>query len=110
MCADVEMLGEDEIVKIAEYVYRKQIEQIIEGLKQVYERVKKLLKPNFPIVVTGIGRNFLACKAAQASGFEKIVDLGELLNAEIALASPCAGVAMMAASKLLGRDIVWKRF
>ncbi len=110
VCADVEMLGEDEIVKIAEYVYRKQIEQIIEGLKQVYERVKKLLKPNFPIVVTGIGRNFLACKAAQASGFEKIVDLGELLNAEIALASPCAGVAMMAASKLLGRDIVWKRF
>jgi probable H4MPT-linked C1 transfer pathway protein len=110
VCADVEMLSEDEIVKIAEYVYRSQIKQIANGLKQVYKRVKKLMKPNSPIVVTGIGRKFLACEAAKAAGFENIVDLGELLGVETALASPCVGVALMVAAKLSGREIIWKRF
>lgn len=110
VCADIETLSEEEVVKIAKYVCRKQINQIGEGLKQVYERVKRRLKPNFPIVVTGLGRKFLAYKAAQAAGFEKIVDLGELLGEEVALATPCVGVALMVASKLSGRDIVWKRF
>lgn len=109
VCADVEMLSEDEIVRIAEHVYRKQIEQIAEGLKQVYKRVETLVRPDFPIVVTGLGRKFLAFEAAKAAGFKNIVDLGELLGEETALASPCVGVAIMVASKLSGGDIFWKR-
>ena len=110
VCADVETLSEEEIANIAKYVYRKQIDQISEGLKQVYGRIKKCLKQNLQIVVTGLGRKFLARKAAQAAGFEEIVDLGELLGEEIALTTPCVGVALMEASKLSGRDIAWKRF
>jgi len=109
VCADVEMLSENEIVDVAKYIYLKQIEQIVDGLKQVYERIKMLMKQDFPIVVTGIGRKFLAYKAAQAVGFGKIIDLGEFLGEEVGLATPCVGVALMVASKLLGRDVVWRR-
>ncbi|MGQ9545376.1 MAG: hydantoinase/oxoprolinase family protein [Candidatus Bathycorpusculaceae bacterium] len=109
VCADNEMLSENEIVKIANYVYHKQVEQIADALKQVYERVKTLKKQDFPIVITGLGRKFLAYEAAKVAGFEKINDLDELLGNEAALASPCVGVALMVASKLLGRDVVWKQ-
>jgi probable H4MPT-linked C1 transfer pathway protein len=110
VCADIEMLSEDEIVKIAEYVYRKQVEQISEGLKQVCRRIKTIVRPDFPIVVTGLGRRFLAFEAAKAAGFKKIVDLGELLGVEAALASPCVGVALMVATRLLGRELSWRQF
>jgi probable H4MPT-linked C1 transfer pathway protein len=110
VCADVEMLSDGEIVRIAEHVYRSQIMQITDGLKQVYKRIETLVRPDFSIVVTGLGRKFLACKAAKSAGFKNIVDLGELLGVETALASPCFGVALMVATKLSGRDIFWKRF
>jgi probable H4MPT-linked C1 transfer pathway protein len=110
VCADVEMLSEDEIVKIAEHVYRKQVEQIAEGLRQVYGRIETIVKPDFPIIVTGLGRRFLASEAAKVAGFKKIVDLGELLGVEAALASPCVGVSLMVATKLSCGGLAWKRF
>lgn len=109
VCADSEMLSEKEILEIAYHVYREQVRQIADALEQVYERVKVFMKPDFPIIVTGLGRRFLAYKAAEAAGFEKIIDLGELLGDLVALASPCVGVALMVAGRLLGRDVVWKR-
>jgi uncharacterized hydantoinase/oxoprolinase family protein len=68
------------------------------------------VRPDFPIVVTGLGRRFLAFEAAKAAGFKKIVDLGELLGVEAALASPCVGVALMVATRLLGRELSWRQF
>jgi probable H4MPT-linked C1 transfer pathway protein len=109
ICADIEMLSEDEIVSIAEYVYRKQIKQIARGLEQVYRRIETRCGSDIPIIVTGIGRKFLASEAAKVVGFRNIIDLGELLGTDIALASPCVGVSFMTASKLLGRDVSWKQ-
>jgi probable H4MPT-linked C1 transfer pathway protein len=108
VCADIEMLSEDEIVDIARYVYHKQVEQICDGLRQVYDRIKGLTGPGITIVVTGLGRRVLAYKAAQEAGFKNIVDLGEILGPDVALASPCVGVALMAASKITGGIVFWK--
>ena len=109
VCADIEMLTEEEIFEIAEYVYERQIEQIAEGLRQVYNRAKSRSKRDLKILVAGLGRKFLAEKAAQRAGLGRIIDLGDILGADVALISPSVGTAMMVASKLEGKTIKWKR-
>jgi probable H4MPT-linked C1 transfer pathway protein len=107
VCADIEMLTEQEIVQFTTYIYSRQVEQIAEGLKQVYNRIKPRAKTKIKAVVTGLGKNFLAGKAAQLVGIEKIIDFNELLKSDVATVSPAVGVALMAASKLEGRTIQW---
>ena len=107
VCADIEMLDEEEIVEMANYIYEAQVEQIADGLKQVYDRMKSRIKMNVPIVVAGLGRNFLAGKAAQKTGFQEIIDLGELLGVDAAVVSTSVGVALMVASKLEGKVVRW---
>jgi probable H4MPT-linked C1 transfer pathway protein len=107
VCADVEMLSEREIVDIAKQVYNRQIEQVAGGLKQVYGGLKSVFKREPPIVVTGLGREFLAKAAAQRAGFKEIVDLGEVMGADAALVSPSVGVALITASRLEGRTVQW---
>jgi probable H4MPT-linked C1 transfer pathway protein len=109
ICADIEMLTEQEIIDIAKYVYNKQVEQIAEGLKKVYDRIKSYFKQEIPIVVTGLGREFLAKKAAERVGFKWIIDLGDLLGANAALVSPSVGIALMVVSKLEGGIVLWKQ-
>ena len=109
ICADIEMLTGEELIKIAEYVYGRQLQQIVEGLMEVYKRVGSRSKMDLPIVVTGLGRKFLAGKAAQMAGFSRIIDLGDLLGADAALVSPSVGVALMVASKIEGKIIGWRR-
>jgi probable H4MPT-linked C1 transfer pathway protein len=107
VCADVEMLAEQEIVQIAAYIYDRQVEQVVKGLSQVCNRLKPRAKANIKAVVTGLGKNFLARKAAQIVGFEEIIDLNELLKSDIATVSTAVAVALMAASKLEGRTVQW---
>ena len=107
VCADTEMLTEQEIVQLAKYIHSKQVEQIAEGLRQVYNRIKPRTKATIKAVVTGLGKDFLARKAAQLAGIKDIIDLNELLKSDIATVSPAVGVALMAASKLEGRTMQW---
>jgi probable H4MPT-linked C1 transfer pathway protein len=109
VCADIEMLSEREIVDIAEQVYEAQVGQVAGGLKQVYGGLKPVFKQEPPVVVTGLGREFLAKAAAQRAGFKEIVDLGEVMGADAALVSPSVGVALMTASRLEGRTVQWMR-
>ena len=118
VCADTEMLGEEEIVQMARYVYEKQVEQVADGLKQIYSRVKSLVAADVPVVVTGIGKLFLAAVAARKLGVDEIIDLEKLCFGDafvygmpesplvcgsVVKASPAFGVALMTASKLEGR-------
>jgi len=105
---DTDMITEHEILSMAEFVYKKQVEQIAEGLNQVYERTK-LPKENIKIVVTGLGRNFLARKAAQQVGFSKIIDMKDILDADSAVVSPSVGMALITASTLEGKTATWKQ-
>ena len=107
VCADIEMLNEEEIVQIARYIYNKQVEQVVEGLNQVYSRVRSLTTAKISVVITGLGKDFIAKTAAQRIRIEKIIDLSKLMSNDVVAASPAAGVALMTASKLEGRTVKW---
>lgn len=109
VCADIDMLSEREIIGMAQFIYEKQIEQIVEGLRQVYDGVKQRTREGIPAVVTGLGRNFLARKAAEKTGLKRVIDLAELLGVDAAIVTPSFGVALMAASMLEGKIIQWKQ-
>jgi len=108
VCADTDMLTEQEIVDIAKFVYDKQVEQITGGLEQVYKRIKQSLQEK-RVVVTGLGRTFLARKAPENAGFKEIIDMEEHLGADAAVVSPSVGVALMLAAKLEGKTVRWKQ-
>jgi probable H4MPT-linked C1 transfer pathway protein len=107
ICADVEMLTNQEINEIARYIYNQQIRQITDGLSRVYKNTKELTGGDLPVIVTGLGKDFLARKAAESIGADRVADLAELLPAEAVLATPAVGVAFMAASKILKEPIKW---
>jgi hypothetical protein len=109
VCADIAMLTEQEIVDMAQFVYDRQVEQIAGGLKQVYERNKPPIQEKIIVVVTGLGRNFLAKKAAEKTGFRYVIDMSELVGAEAADVSPSVAVALMVASSLEGKTVKWKQ-
>ena len=82
------MLTTEEIVDIAKYIYDKQIVQVAEGLAKVYSYVKKQATNEVPVVVTGLGKDFIARKAAEKIDAEPIVDLGTFMPTDAAMATP----------------------
>ncbi len=104
VCADREILSDQEIIAIAHYIYDKQILQVAEGLTKVYSRYKSL---NLPAVVTGLGKNFIARKAAEKIGINHIIDLGTIVQPSAALATPAVGVALITAGGIDGRTVKW---
>ena len=106
VCADVEMLSEPEIVAMAQYVYEMQVEKIATGLRRVRGRIDKRGR-KIAAVVTGLGRNFLARKAALNVGFAEIVDFGELVGVDVARVSTAFALALMGVSHLERRSICW---
>ena len=107
VCADTEMLTQQEIVNIAKYIYEKQVMQVAEGLTKVYSYTKALTSSKVPVVVTSLGKDFIARKAAEKIGVDAIVDLGALMQNDAVLATPAFGVALMTASELEGEIIKW---
>ncbi|MCW3995718.1 MAG: H4MPT-linked C1 transfer pathway protein [Candidatus Bathyarchaeota archaeon] len=102
VCADTEMLNKQEIIDMAQYIYDKQIAQVAEGLAKVYSRLKKQTTHQVPVVVTGLGKDFLARKAAESIKVDEIIDLSSLVMAEAVLATPAFGLALMTAKHLAG--------
>ncbi len=104
VCADKEMLTQQEITYMAQFICNKQIQQVAEGLSKVYTYAKSRSSLTVPVVVTGIGKKFIAAKAAENVGVDSIVDLGTLLPKEAVLTTPAFGVALMTAYKLEGEN------
>jgi probable H4MPT-linked C1 transfer pathway protein len=102
ICADTEMLTENELIQIAQHIYEKQVQQITAGLKQVYKYTKKTATTKVPIIIAGLGKDFLAKKAAEQieTNPTTIMDLGKLLPDKISLAVPAVGVALMTAKQM----------
>jgi probable H4MPT-linked C1 transfer pathway protein len=107
VCADMEMLTQHEIVNIAKYIYEKQITRVTEALTKVYSCTKALTSNKVPVIVTGLGKDFIARKAAEQIGADDIVDLGALMPHDAVIATPAFGVAMMTASKIEGDIVKW---
>ena len=107
LCADTEMLTTKEIIGIARYIYGQQVMQVAKGLSKVYSYTKKLTPNNVPVVVTGVGKDFLARKAAEKIDADDIIDIVTFMQNRIAMATPAFGVALMAASKFEGENVRW---
>lgn len=107
ICADTEMLTRQEITDLAHYIYSQQIKQIVDGLDRVYNYTKALTDEKLPIVVTGLGKDFLARKAAESIGADSVIDLDQVLPAQAVLATPAVGVALMTANKASEEIIEW---
>ena len=105
ICADTEMLSKQEIINIAGFIYGKQLEQIAEGLLKVYERTKPKVSGKLPVVVTGLGKEFLARRAAEMISCEEIIDSSSLLPAHADLATPAYGVALVTSARLEGEKV-----
>ena len=89
---------------MAQFICTQQIKQISEGLSKVYSYTKTLAQSQVPVVVTGLGKNFLARKAAEKLGVDSIVDLDAVLPEKAVLATPAFAVALMTAAKLEGEN------
>jgi (4-(4-[2-(gamma-L-glutamylamino)ethyl]phenoxymethyl)furan-2-yl)methanamine synthase len=107
VCADTEMLNQKEIVSIAKYVYNQQIQQVADSLERVYKKIKEQNSGEIPVVITGLGKDFIARAAAEKNGIKMIIDLASLIHDNAAYATPAFGVALMTASKLDGDLIHW---
>lgn len=107
ICADTEMLTTQEITDLAQYISSQQIKQIVDGLSRVYRNTKALTDEKLPIVVTGLGKDFLARKAAESIGADCVIDLDRVLPAQAVLATPAVGVALMTANKASKEPIKW---
>jgi probable H4MPT-linked C1 transfer pathway protein len=100
VCADTDMLNAQELTEMAFFIYQQQILQVAEGLNKVYSRIKADKCGLVPIVVTGLGKEFIAKEASKKIGADKIIDLGATLQDNFTLATPAVGVALMVAQKL----------
>jgi len=107
VCADTEMLTEQELITIAQYIYEKQTDQIAEAINQVYTNIGPHAKATFPAVVAGLGKDFLSRKSAEKANIKSIIDENTLLPKQAALVSPAAGVALMAADKQEPEGLKW---
>ena len=95
VCADLEMIGVDDITAIAEHVAHAQVRQIASAMRQTMRH----LGPGMPsvAVVAGKGR-FLAEAAARTAGIAT-VDLAGILGSAIGQATPAAAVAYLLAAR-----------
>ena len=100
VCADLNMLTQKEIRKICEYIYNKQLEQIIQGIKKVLSRVEVKKRRNLPVVVTGLGGKFLAGKAVKKVGLKNIFELEKIVGLKVSVCTPAYGLALMVAEKI----------
>ena len=91
VCADVEMLAEDEIVAIARAVADAQVGQIAAAIARVAARMDGPVD----VVATGLG-TFLAQRAAVAAGL-RCRGLNDVLRVDVGWAAPAVAIAWLLA-------------
>ena len=89
VCADREMLDDQEISAIADAVADAQVAHICRAVGRVRERHQMLRTA----VVTGLG-SFIATRAARRAGLS-VIHLGDALGADGARCAPAAAVALL---------------
>ena len=100
VCADDEALDENEIINLAKQLYDAQVSVIQEGIEQVIKRNSELYKPDFPIVILGLGGKILAEQAVKNLGFNNIIYLSDILGEEGSIIAPSVAVACILGKKL----------
>jgi len=101
ICADTNMLSEHEIYIIAAYIYERQLDQIRESITQVL-MTHKGYDLTTPVVITGLGGEFLGRKITEQIGFQKIISLEEELGYQGSIAAPAVAIAILLAEEYGG--------
>ena len=89
ICADREMLEEDEITELARNIAEEQVERVAASLRSVLGRHPTIRQA----VVTGIG-DFLGAGAARRVGLE-VRSLAEHLGPDVSRVAPAAAIALL---------------
>ncbi|MDY9922233.1 hydantoinase/oxoprolinase family protein [Methanobacterium sp.] len=89
VCGDMDLLSQDDVVKIARFIYQKQTEKVAEALKEVSERENIEL-----VIATGLGMSIIGCKAAELLGLE-VRTMEEILTREDCVVAPAVGTALL---------------
>jgi hypothetical protein len=95
VCEDADVLGEEAIKAIAEFIYHAQIDQVSEGLIKVISWLGQehgIYPADIPCVLTGLGEDVLARPATERAGFKEIVPLSTYIGAKGTVLSSAIGV------------------
>jgi len=89
ICGDMDMLSESDILEIAEYIYKIQVQKVAEALMEVSKRegINK-------VVTTGLGMEVIGKEASKMAGVESL-GMDELLTKEECIVAPAIGTALM---------------
>ena len=89
LCADLDMLSDDDIDKICLEIYKKQLQQVTDGLDQVSKR------ENLDLVIsTGLGKDILAASAARILNLD-VISMNEFFTDEECIVAPAIGTAIL---------------
>jgi probable H4MPT-linked C1 transfer pathway protein len=98
VCADGEMLNQEQTLKLARYLFEKQLQQLTDALCQVLSGLENGYQ--MPLAVAGAGI-FLATGAGRRLGIT-ILDLGREWGVEALTSLPARAAAFLLAEKIDG--------
>lgn len=98
VCADVEMLSEEELVEVARFLYRRQVEEVADAIQQVYSRLEAELGIRPPALTCGLGAPFIAERALAQAGVLDVRRLSDYVGGAAKMAT-ALGAGMMALSQ-----------
>jgi uncharacterized hydantoinase/oxoprolinase family protein len=98
VCADADTLNEEQTLKLARYLFEKQLQQLTDALCRVLSGLENGYR--MPLVVAGAGA-FLAAEAGRRLGVA-VLDPGLEWGREIATALPAQAAAYLLAQKIDG--------
>ncbi len=89
VCGDLDLLSPDDVSEMAQFIYKKQVQQVAEALKTVIDRENLEL-----VVVTGLGMDIIGRKAAETLGCN-VKTMDEILTREDCVVAPAVGTALL---------------
>jgi len=93
-CSDLEELGMELVLEAAEVFQHEQVELVARALRKVISSHK--LSKRADVILTGLGREILAERAARRAGLKRTTDLATIYGREAALMTPAFGVGILA--------------
>jgi probable H4MPT-linked C1 transfer pathway protein len=105
ICADPEMLTEQEISEMVQYIYSKQIEKVRNGIDKVWKAHSwdNVQKNEIHIITAGLGGIFLAKESAKLSGFSNFTNFNQIFGLDNAQIEAAISVALNVILKMGGR-------
>jgi probable H4MPT-linked C1 transfer pathway protein len=98
VCGDLDLLNHEDILEMARFIYKKQVDQVAEALKEVTNREDLKL-----VVVTGLGMNSIGFKAAELLELE-VKAMDEVLTRQNCVVAPAVGTALLMENYLRKHD------